>query len=124
MKAAIKSIRWLTEPEVHDYEAAASYLALLYAPLKVAEMVKGLKAASMAEFCAKDISRASQLAMLPATNFHVQKDLTKLAKGKQLSPILLFRDEPHNKLIIADGYHRLCTVYGINENAMIPCKLC
>ena len=124
MKRAIKHIRWLAEPEAHDYDAAASYLALLYAPLKVTKIVNGLKSASMAEFCAKDIFRASQLPMLPATNFHVQKDLMKLTKGKPLSPILLFRDEPHNKLIIADGYHRLCTVYGINENAMIPCKLC
>jgi hypothetical protein len=25
--------------------------------------------------------------------------------------------------IIADGYHRLCAVYSLNEDALIPCKI-
>jgi hypothetical protein len=25
--------------------------------------------------------------------------------------------------IIADGYHRLCAVYSLDENAVIPCKI-
>ena len=123
MKVVTKKARWLPKPEGHDYDAAADYLGLLYGTLKVSEIVDALKEASMVEFCAKDIFRASQLEMLPTSNSHVQKDLAKLGKGKPLSPIQLYRDEPHNKLLIADGYHRLCAIYGINENAKIPCKL-
>jgi hypothetical protein len=29
----------------------------------------------------------------------------------------------HAKVIIADGYHRLCAVYSVDEDAMIPCKI-
>jgi hypothetical protein len=36
---------------------------------------------------------------------------------------LLCRDERHGKLIIADGYHRLCAVYSFDEDAMIPCQI-
>ena len=27
------------------------------------------------------------------------------------------------KVVIADGYHRLCAVYGFDEDAWIPCKI-
>jgi hypothetical protein len=26
-------------------------------------------------------------------------------------------------VIIADGYHRLCAVYSVDEDALIPCKI-
>jgi len=29
----------------------------------------------------------------------------------------------NGKVIIADGYHRLCAVYSYDENAVIPCKI-
>lgn len=40
-----------------------------------------------------------------------------------LSPLLLCRDPGHGKLVIADGYHRLCAVYSVDEDAMIPCQI-
>jgi hypothetical protein len=36
---------------------------------------------------------------------------------------LLCRDAAHGKLIIADGYHRLCAVYTFDEDSMIPCQI-
>jgi hypothetical protein len=36
---------------------------------------------------------------------------------------LLCRDVEHGKVIIADGYHRLCAVYTFDEDAMIPCQI-
>ena len=42
-------------------------------------------------------------------------------RGKALSPILLVRQS--GKVVIADGYHRLCAVYGFDEDAPIPCKI-
>jgi len=34
---------------------------------------------------------------------------------------LLVRDTTNGKVIIADGYHRLCAVYSIDEDALIAC---
>jgi hypothetical protein len=44
-------------------------------------------------------------------------------KGTSLSPLLLVRDEACGKVVIADGYHRLCSVYLFDEDAWIPCKI-
>ena len=40
-----------------------------------------------------------------------------------LSPILLLRGDDNHPLIIADGYHRVCASYWIDENTDIPCVL-
>ena len=53
----------------------------------------------------------------------LDKDRKKIKNGKQLSPLLLVRDEANAKLIIADGYHRLCAVYSLTEDVLIPCKI-
>jgi hypothetical protein len=83
--------------------------------------VKALeKAEGLAHYKAKDILRASGLALLPEDNKHVASDLNKVESGKKLSPVLLVRGEP---LQIADGYHRVCASYHIDENADIPCRI-
>jgi hypothetical protein len=55
--------------------------------------------------------RASGLSLLGVSNSHVEKDQAKIIRGEKLSPLLLSRDKKNGKLIIADGYHRLCGVY-------------
>jgi len=116
-------IKWLDEPEEHDYPAALSYLNLLYDETTASGYVDQLKKAPIAQFKAKDIFRASGLSLLGISNSHVEKDQKKIEAGNGLSPLLLVRDTAHGKLIIADGYHRLCAVYGFNEDALIPCKI-
>ncbi len=116
-------ILWLPEVEAHDYPAAASYLSIIYKPEKVTLIVEVLKAASIVQFKAKDIFRASQLSLLGVSNSHVQKDCKKIDKGIALSPLLLVRDELNGRVIIADGYHRLCAIYEFDEDAMISCKI-
>jgi len=116
-------IKWLSESEEHDYPAALSYLCLLYAEPIATRYVNKLKRASVAEFKAKDIFRASDLALLGGGNAHVEKDQQKIRSGHGLSPLLLVRDSVNGKVIIADGYHRLCAVYSYNEDAVIPCKI-
>ncbi len=73
------------------------------------------------QFKAKDIFRASGLSLLGTSNSHVEKDREKISAGRKLSPILLVRDG--GKVVIADGYHRLCAVYSFDEDALIPCKI-
>jgi hypothetical protein len=122
-KAKPIKITWLSGPEAHDYPAAESYLSLIYSRDLVGKMIGRLSRASIVQFKAKDIFRASQLSLLGASNSHVDQDREKIRKGQSLSPLLLVRDEPNGKVVIADGYHRLCAVYGFDEDASIPCKI-
>ncbi|CDH45860.1 hypothetical protein [Candidatus Contendibacter odensensis] len=116
-------MKWLNEPEDHDYTAALSYLSLLYDEQKATAYVNQLKHALLSEFKAKDIFRASGLFLLGISNAHVEKDQNKIQSGIELSPLLLIRDSVHGKVIIADGYHRLCAVYSYNEDAVTSCKI-
>ena len=119
--AKVKKIKWLAQPESHDYPAALSYLSLIYDEKKAAEIVSRLKKAKVVFFKAKDIFRASELSLLGVSNSHVKKNIKKIRKGKSMSPLLLYRD--FQKVIIPDGYHRMCGVYHFDEDALIPCKI-
>jgi hypothetical protein len=116
-------IKWLSQPEEHDYPAALSYLSLIFDKKKAVVFISKLKSAPVSEFKAKDIFRASQLSLLGISNSHLAKDQKKIASGHELSPLLLVRDTVNGKVVIADGYHRLCAVYSDDEDAVIPCKI-
>ncbi len=116
-------IKWSSEPEAHDYPAALSYLSLIYDARAAAAYLKKLKRAETTEFKAKDIFRASGLSLLGVSNYHVKKDQQKILSGRELSPLLLVRDSVNGKVVIADGYHRLCATYSNDEDAVIPCKI-
>jgi hypothetical protein len=116
-------IKWREIPEEHDYPAAESYLSLIYDTQTAADLSQQLKRAPMSRFKAKDIFRASGLSLLGVSNSHVEKDRKKILAGDALSPLLLVRDKANGKVVIADGYHRLCSAYGFNEDSVIPCKI-
>lgn len=108
-------------PEKHDFPAAKDYLELLYDDSTTASFIQKLTEAKTIYKKCKDIFRASELPLLPPENKYVREDLQKIKKGIKLSPILLVRGT--NKLIIADGYHRICASYSLNEDLEIPCRL-
>jgi hypothetical protein len=114
---------WLPAPEEHNFPAAESHLSLLYPAVAAAKLAAELRAATGVQFKAKDIFRASQLSLLGVSNFHVEKDRKKIIEGTALSPLLLVRDAQNGKVIVADGYHRLCAVYGFDEDTLIPCSI-
>lgn len=116
-------IKWLSEPGENNYPSAASYLSLIYDDKTVAAVVSKLKTAPAATFAAKDIFRASGLSLLGISNSHVEKDRERIKDGKPLSPILLVRDSRNSKVIIADGYHRMCAVYSFNEDELIHVRI-
>lgn len=118
-----KQPKWHKKVEGDDFEAAKSYLSLIYPPRKSARLVAALRSAEPARFRAKDIFRASQLSRLGVSNLRVARDRKKIRAGTPLSPILLVRDEGNGKVVVADGYHRLCAVYEVNEDAWIPCRI-
>jgi hypothetical protein len=114
MKDAIK---WLDAPETKDYPAALSYLSLHFDVKTARSMAACLMEQPLTMFAAKDIIRASGLRLLDDSNYHVAHNLSKIAHEQPLSPILLVRGQP---LIVADGYHRVCSVYAIDEDIMVP----
>jgi hypothetical protein len=117
--------QWKSEPDDHDYPAAASYLSLLMADDSLAEVIAKLRAAPIGHWKAKDLLRASGLGLLPADNPHVAADLKKVSKAIKLSPVLLVRGDLERPapLQIADGYHRVCASYHLDEDADIPCRV-
>ena len=119
------AVKWLDEPEDHDYDAAAAYLSMRAEADSVGRVVAALRRADGEMRAAKDILRAARLPVLPVGNDHVKSDLGKIADGKKLSPILMVRGDATRAvpLQIADGYHRVCASYLTDENTVIPCRL-
>jgi hypothetical protein len=121
----MKSVKWKSELEDHDYPGAVSFLSLLCSPSRVEKMIPLFHKSPVVEIKAKDVIRASRLPLLAKGNFHVAKDMKRIANGTALSPLLLVRgDEMHGvPLTIADGYHRACAVYWNSEDDVIQARI-
>jgi hypothetical protein len=115
------SEHWKDEPEVQDFPAAKSFLSLLIGLDAAGKLVKDLrKGATLQHFAAKDILRAAGLALLPADDSEVAADLEKVKHGIKLSPVLLISGTP---LWVADGYHRVCASYHLDEKEPVPARI-
>jgi len=75
-----KKEMWRAEPEPEDFSAADNYLALILRFPQRAEVVRQLKTAKSIYRQAKDLLRASRLALLPETDVDVAKELKKAKK--------------------------------------------
>lgn len=112
---------WKDEPEAHDFQAAESYLSLLVGADAAAKLAKALrKKQPLRHFAAKDILRAANLALLAADDSEVAADLAKVRQGDKLSPVLLVAGVP---LWVADGYHRVCASYHLDEKTEVACRV-
>jgi hypothetical protein len=118
-------LSWANAPAAHDYPAARSYLRLLALPDSVEVLASMLSQAPTVTQAAKDILRAARLPLLAVDDPEVARDMQKVAKGGALSPILLVRGDlaAGLPLQIADGYHRVCASYHLNEDTEIPCRI-
>ncbi len=116
---------WKSDPDDHDYPAAANYLSLLLQKPAVDVLVSNLRAAPLGHWKAKDLLRASRLPLLARDNIHVALDLKKVERGDKLSPVLIIRGDLNKAapVEIADGYHRVCASYYLDEDADIPCRM-
>lgn len=123
MAAKTFEIKWLSEPQKKDYGASRTYLSLIYSEAAAKAFAKKLKRAPITDYAAKDIFRAAALSPHGLDEAAVEKDKRRVAEGQELSPLLLVRDSANGRLIIADGYHRLCAVYSFDADAVIPCKI-
>ena len=118
-------ILWMVTPEEHNFPAALDYLSLIAAPVLAGRVIDQLRGASVEYRKAKDIVRAARLPLLPRNNPGVKRHLGKVADGKLLSPVLLVRGDvtADRPLHIADGYHRVCAAYWLDENCPVACRL-
>jgi hypothetical protein len=115
--------KWLSEPEEKDYAAASSYLSLLLSPDRLSEAIELLRKAPRGSWRAKDILRAAQLPLLKQKqSTEVAEKLAHIASGTPISPILLIHDG-RGRLEIADGYHRACAAYLVDEDSPVPGRL-
>jgi hypothetical protein len=122
---AAKRVKWRDRPEAKDFAAAAAYLGLILQDREASAIVTKLKRAKTFKQLPKDIERASGLGLLTADDPEVADKLKKLKKGEPLSPVLLIRGRVSSgmRLTIADGYHRVCAAYIVDQKGAIPCRL-
>jgi hypothetical protein len=116
-------IKWSKQPDKKEYAAAETYLSLILPKREASKIIRKLKRAETTKYHVKDILRASALPLLPPGDSLVKEAHEKILAGKRISPLLLARHIPTGRMIVADGYHRLCSVYSIDEDAQLPCKI-
>jgi hypothetical protein len=115
------SEHWQDQPQAEDFPAARSYLTLLAGPAAATRMAKALrKQPTLQHYAAKDILRAAGLPLLAVDDSEVAEDLGKVKAGTKLSPVLLVHGVP---LWVADGYHRVCASYHLDEKTPVPCRI-
>ena len=125
MDKASTTVTWKHDPDAHDYPAAGDYLALVASAARVEWLVAALQEAPVVTKKAKDLLRAARLPLLGDDNAHVAADLSKIRGGQPLSPVLIIQGDMVKGVPaqIADGYHRICASYHVDENTEIPCRI-
>jgi len=116
---------WKKKPEAEDYQGALSFLLLIYPDAKARRLLASFRKAQTVEHAAKDLLRAANLPLLSREDSHVDEDLTRIRKGKELAPVLLVRGDMTRgvPLVVGDGYHRICAICYYDEDAPIRCRL-
>jgi hypothetical protein len=84
---------WKKKPEAEDYEGALSFLLLIYPELTARGLLRSFRKAKTVEHAAKDLLRAAGLPLLAREDTHVEEDLARIHKGKDLPPVLLVRGD-------------------------------
>jgi hypothetical protein len=117
-------VRW-SAPAEKDFVAARRFLTLVCPAAHAARLVQAMRRARPVSHAAKDLLRASGLALLSQDDAQVAADLKRIRKGKPLAPVLLIQGDVlrGSVLVVADGYHRICAACHFDEDAPISCLL-
>ncbi|MBE7941883.1 MULTISPECIES: hypothetical protein [Ramlibacter] len=118
-----RDIKWMDDVDPDDFESARRYLALVFAPRQGQALTHALEQAPLVRFPAKDVLRASGQQPKSGKDPDVARQARKIARGKALSPVLLVRVPNEARVLVADGYHRVCAAYLHNEDEPVPCKI-
>ena len=118
-------LAWKKKPEAADYRGALQFLQLVCPERAARRLLRAFANAKTVEHIAKDLLRASNLPLLSRKEAHVEEDLGRIRKGKELAPVLLIRGDMTRNvpLFIADGYHRICAICYYDEDAPIACRV-
>lgn len=118
-------LKWRRTPQSGDYQAALTYLSLIYPTRHARKLIAGLRRARTVKHAAKDLLRASDLPLLPRDELHVDHDLQRIHKGKAISAVLLVQGDASRgvPLVVADGYHRICAICYYDEDAPVACRI-
>ena len=122
-KQQTPSITWQDDANPDDYEAAGHYLALVDNQKNIDKTLADLKAGTIVEYKATDLLRAAQLIVPKADDRPTREQIKKIRHGEPVSPVLLVRVPALKKVIVADGFHRICAAYRIDPDVMLHCKL-
>ena len=122
-KQQTPSITWQDDANPDDYEAAGHYLALVDNQKNIDKTLADLKAGTIVEYKATDLLRAAQLIVPKADDRPTREQIKKIKHGEPVSPVLLVRVPVLRKVIVADGFHRICAAYRIDPDVMLHCKL-
>lgn len=122
-KAKPVKVKWTDDASDEDYDAAAQYLSLISTVVDASKAVAALKTAPVIRYKAADLIRASRVKLPKSGDRPCKLELKKIRKGEALCPVLLVRDGELKKVIIADGFHRICAAYFIDPDVILHCKL-
>ena len=122
-KQQTPSITWQDDANPDDYEAADHYLALVDNQKNIDKTLADLKAGTIVEYKATDLLRAAQLIVPKADDRPTREQIKKIKHGEPVSPVLLVRVPVLRKVIVADGFHRICAAYRIDPDVVLHCKL-
>ena len=123
IKPQPRQVQWLEDASDEDYSAAAHYLSLLDVQKNVDKAVVEMRSATITEFKATDLLRAAQLTVPKIDDRPSREQMKKIKNGEPISPVLLMRASALKKVIIADGFHRICAAYRIDPDVVLRCKL-
>ena len=120
-----KKIEWKSAPKAKDYDGVRDFLSLTCSEADADALIDRLADADPIERAGKDLLRAAGMPLLTDDDPHVSDDLKDIKKGKALAPVLLIRGslKKNHPLLIADGYHRICASYIVDEGAPISCRM-
>lgn len=116
-------VLWLEDAVDGDYAAAAHYLALLETPKAIDKALTEMKTAPIVKYKAVDLLRAAQLSVPKAEERPTREQIKKIKLGEPISPVLLLRVGVLKKVIVADGFHRICAAYRLDPDVCVHCKL-
>jgi len=122
-KQQTPSITWQDDAPPSDYEAAGHYLSLVDVQKNIDKALADLKAGAIVEYKATDLLRAAQLIVPKADDRPTREQIKKIKHGEPVSPVLLVRVPALRKVIVADGFHRICAAYRIDPDVVLHCKL-
>jgi hypothetical protein len=117
-KSKAYQISWFDEPEEHNYRPP-SPISPCYSTRRPSRTTRnGCGGREMAKFKAKDIFRASGLSLLGVSTTTSERDGARFSTARSSRRCSSVRDTVRSRLIIADGYHRLCSVYQFDEGRL------